>query len=118
MGLDEATPPNFGWPCYEGINRQPLVDAASLPLCTTLADEDVRPPILAYGHSTSLAPECASGGTSVTGVAVSRGNAYPMNYRQGIFMADYSLSASCSSPGPRTEPTTSPLPDSWPRRPR
>ncbi|MFI5044568.1 MAG: PQQ-dependent sugar dehydrogenase [Acidimicrobiales bacterium] len=104
MGLDEATPPNFGWPCYEGINRQPFVDAASLPLCTTLADEDVRPPILAYGHSTSLAPECASGGTSVTGVAVSRGNAYPMNYRQGIFMADYSRK--CIVFFPRTEDGT------------
>ena len=27
---------NFGWPCYEGIDRQPGYDAANLNICESL----------------------------------------------------------------------------------
>lgn len=89
--LDEPASPNFGWPCYEGPGRQALVDAEDLPLCESLTDTDVRPPALAYAHQSPLAPQCVSGGTSITGVAVARGNTtYPMPFNRGLFMADYS----------------------------
>src|SRR5436190_1426779 len=47
-GVDD--PVNFGWPCFEGRARNPRWTALRLPLCTSLADADVTPPVFAYAH--------------------------------------------------------------------
>ena len=88
--LDEAQPPNFGWPCYEGADRQPLVDELHLPLCDSLAPAQVRAPIWSDSHTGSLAPGCTSGGTSLTGIVVGRDSSYPEPFKNGLFVADYS----------------------------
>lgn len=90
LDIDSDTVPNFGWPCYEGPDRQPLVEAANLPLCQTLNDVDVTAPVYEYSHGDSLGAGCGTGGTSVTGLATVRNNPYPAPFNNGLYMADYS----------------------------
>ena len=48
---------NFGWPCYEGIDRQPGYDAANLNICESLyATGTVTPPFFRYSHSAQIVP--------------------------------------------------------------
>ncbi len=88
--LDADEVPNFGWPCFEGDDRQPTVDAAAIPLCQSLDDADVTRPSYKYSHRDSLGTGCATGGTSVTGLASVSKNSYAAPFDDGLFMADYS----------------------------
>ena len=55
----DATVENFGWPCYEGADRQSGYDSANLTICENLyapARARVVAPYYAYNHSAQVVP--------------------------------------------------------------
>jgi glucose/arabinose dehydrogenase len=91
----DATVENFGWPCYEGPNRQPGYDPIDLNLCETLYAQGAVTgitPYYSYAHFTGLytGDPCASGSTSSSGLAFYTGSAYPAEFNGALFFADYS----------------------------
>jgi glucose/arabinose dehydrogenase len=90
----DPTIENFGWPCYEGPNRQPGFDPADLNLCESLYAQGPAPgdlPYFSYAHFTGIYPgdPCSSGSSSVSGLAFYTGSAYPAQYQDALFFADY-----------------------------
>jgi len=92
---------NFGWPCYEGVGRQPGYDGANLGLCEhvyTSAADPVTAPYYTYGHHEKVVPgeACPPANpptptsSSTTGVAFYEGGDYPSGYDGALFFADYS----------------------------
>src|SRR5262249_12443989 len=86
---------NFGWPCYEGPNRQPLYEAANIPICQGLyaAPGAVTPPYYGYIHANPVVQgeQCTTDrGASITGVAFYPGGGYPAAYNGALFFADFS----------------------------
>lgn len=87
--------PNFGWPAYEGPNRQSGYDALNLPLLESLYTAGagaVVTPFFAYSHSAKVVANSnePTGGSSITGVAFyERGN-YPAAFDGAVFFTDYS----------------------------
>jgi glucose/arabinose dehydrogenase len=84
---------NFGWPCYEGTDRQPGYAAANLTLCNSLyASGGARSPYFSYRHDTNVVPGdgCATGSSSISGLAFHTGTGYPADYDGALFFADYS----------------------------
>ncbi|GIG60373.1 hypothetical protein Lfu02_47450 [Longispora fulva] len=95
--LDRLATPgsNFGWPCHEGNARQPGYDGANLNLCESLYTAGgVTAPYYAYNHASQVVPgeTCPTGGSAVSGLAFypGSGGAYPAEYRNALFFADYS----------------------------
>ena len=87
----DSTVENFGWPCYEGSPKQPGWDAAGLNLCTSLSAGAVTNPYYSYNHANKIAGEsCASGSSSVSGIAFESNSAFPAAYSGALFFADYS----------------------------
>jgi PKD repeat protein len=88
---------NFGWPCYEGVGRQPGYDGANLNICENLYGSNpsaVTAPYFAYRHTDRVVPNetCPTGSSSIAGLQfefVSGGN-YPTDYQNALFFADYS----------------------------
>jgi glucose/arabinose dehydrogenase len=86
---------NFGWPCYEGSDRQAGYEAANLPICSALYAQAnaVTPPFFAYSHSARVVPNdpCPTGGSAIAGLAIQfyTGNQYPPKYNGALFFADY-----------------------------
>ena len=85
---------NFGWPCYEGIPKQPGYDAANLAICTSLSPSAVTSPYFAYRHSDKVVPgeTCPIGSSSIAGLAFEfspTGGTFPTGYRGALFFADY-----------------------------
>jgi glucose/arabinose dehydrogenase len=75
---------NFGWPCYEGSQRQPGYEPA--PTCQSLYAQGPTaavPPVLAYAH--------VGGGASVTGGVFYSGTAFPSQYHGAYLYGDYAL---------------------------
>ncbi|HEY3258941.1 MAG TPA: PQQ-dependent sugar dehydrogenase [Pseudonocardiaceae bacterium] len=93
---NDATAENFGWPCYEGPNRQSGYDGANLNLCESLyapGDPGHNAPYFTYNHSTNVVPGdgCpTANGSSITGLAFENGSTYPAEYRSALFFSDYS----------------------------
>ncbi len=85
---------NFGWPCYEGPNRQGGYDGADLTICEDLYGQPTatQQPFFSYQHGTPVVTGdgCATGGSSTAGLAFYQGGAYPAAYDQALFFADYS----------------------------
>jgi glucose/arabinose dehydrogenase len=92
-----ASPPDFGWPCYEGTLNARLM----IPICAQMyASETAAPgsvltrPYFEYTHNQAVVPGQTCGvGTSgaVTGVAFApAGGSFPPPYRGALFFADYS----------------------------
>jgi glucose/arabinose dehydrogenase/PKD repeat protein len=87
--------PNFGWPCYEGDFREPGYEAAGIPICEGLYQEDspgVVEPRIAWRHCDPVFgiqncdfPNISS---STSGVEFYEGDAYPDEYRGALFFAD------------------------------
>ena len=88
-----ATLGNFGWPCYEGVGRQPSYDATNLDICENLYSEAgaVTTPLFTYAHSQSVVggDGCTTGGSSISGLAFYGGGNYPAAYQGALFFADY-----------------------------
>ncbi len=84
---------NFGWPCYEGPQRQLTYDGADLDLCEDLygAPGAVTGPRLAYLHGSTVVPgeTCPTGFSALAGVDFYAGNAFPSSYNGALFFADY-----------------------------
>ena len=70
---------NFGWPCFEGQNPQPLYQAA-YQQCRDLSNGAVTPPLYTYPH-----PE----GNAAIGGSFYTATQYPVRYRGDYFFADY-----------------------------
>jgi glucose/arabinose dehydrogenase len=87
---------NFGWPCYEGFDRQSGFDSANLSICENLYADGlpaVRAPVFAWDHAAQVVPgeTCPPGSSSVAGIAFGPlSGPYPSNYRGALFFADYS----------------------------
>ncbi|WP_412539823.1 PQQ-dependent sugar dehydrogenase [Longispora sp. K20-0274] len=86
---------NFGWPCHEGGARQPGYDGANLNLCESLYTAGgATGPHYAYNHASKVVAgeTCPTGGSAVSGLAFypASGGAYPAEYRNALFFADYS----------------------------
>jgi glucose/arabinose dehydrogenase/fibronectin type 3 domain-containing protein len=69
---------NYGWPCYEGASVQPAY--ADEPPCLALPASEVTQPFHTYNHSV---------GSTAIGGPIYTGNAYPEEYRNNFFFADY-----------------------------
>ena len=85
---------NFGWPCYEGTPAQSGYQGAGLNQCSSLygTPGSVAAPYYAYNHSQCVVsyPGCATGGSSITGVAFYQGRSYPAAYNGALFFGDHS----------------------------
>ena len=85
---------NFGWPCYEGVGRQPAYEAANLNLCENLyaTPSAVTPPYFTYQHQQDIVPgePCSNGSSSISGLAFYAGASYPAPYSGALFFGDYS----------------------------
>jgi glucose/arabinose dehydrogenase len=91
----DGTVENFGWPCYEGPNRQPGFDAADLNLCESLYIQGQAPsdrPYFSYAHFAGIysGDPCSTGSSSVSGLSFYTGSSYPSQYQNALFFADYS----------------------------
>ncbi|GAB3501023.1 PQQ-dependent sugar dehydrogenase [Amycolatopsis cihanbeyliensis] len=89
----DAVAENFGWPCYEGDERQPGYDGANLNRCESLyAGAGQDEPYFAYRHNSEVVPGdgCATDGSSVAGIAFESGSDYPAAYDGALFFADSS----------------------------
>jgi MYXO-CTERM domain-containing protein len=96
---------NFGWPCYEGRDRQGGYDGANLELCERLYGEAnaVAPPHFTYAHSARVVPgeSCPVGSSSVTALAFYSGDTFPARYRGALFFGDYARRCAWAMlPGP------------------
>jgi glucose/arabinose dehydrogenase len=111
---------NFGWPCYEGYSPQSGYQSLGLNTCNALynATGSVTPPIYAYQHGGTMAPNdaCPTGGGSVSGIAFYNGGSlpgpvgtYPAQYDGAMFFADYSrqcISVMFAGPDGIPDPST------------
>jgi glucose/arabinose dehydrogenase len=94
----DNTVENFGWPCYEGPNRQSGYDGANLNICETLYANGpgaVTAPYFAYHHNNRVVPNeaCPTGSSSTAGLEfefADSGSSYPADYDGSLFFADYS----------------------------
>lgn len=88
---------NFGWPCYEGVNRQAGYDSANLAICESLyaSPGAVTSPYFSYHHTARVVPNesCPTGSSSIAGTQFVFGagqSPYPTEYDDALFFADYS----------------------------
>jgi len=92
-----AAPLNFGWPCYEGANRQPAFDGLNVTMCEQLysTPSAMTSPYHTYSHREVLAPgetctDTAPCTSAITGLAFYTSGEYPSAYNGALFFADYS----------------------------
>jgi glucose/arabinose dehydrogenase/PKD repeat protein len=104
---------NFGWPCYEGPNRQAGYEGTNLSLCEQLygVANAVTAPLYAYRHADQVVPgdDCGSGSSSISGLAFYTGGPYPAEYDGALFFADYSRNCiwvMFNPPAPGSPPPT------------
>jgi glucose/arabinose dehydrogenase len=81
---------NFGWPCYEGVNPQPLYQTAFPSRCAPLTPSVVTAPLLSYPlPGTPPAAGAPIVGNTVLGGPFYTATLYPEVYRGNWFVADY-----------------------------
>ena len=83
---------DFGWPCYEGANRQSSFDSLNLNMCENFYTAGGHAtPYYAYNHNaTVVAGEtCPTGGSAIDGPAFYNGGSYPASYAGALFFGDY-----------------------------
>jgi glucose/arabinose dehydrogenase len=83
---------NFGWPCFEGPNRQPAYAAAGLSACSQLyASNEHVAPYYAYVHEDEVVAgdECGTGQAAISGLAFYGNGVYPETYDGALFFADF-----------------------------
>ena len=90
----DSTVENFGWPCYEGKDRQAGYDGANLNICENLYGQAgaVKGPYYAYDHNAKVVSgePCGTGSSSMSGLAFYKGGPYPSGYDGALFFSDYS----------------------------
>jgi glucose/arabinose dehydrogenase len=77
---------NFGWPCFEGNDRQPDYNAV-FSECQALSSSAVTAPLYTYHHSDPDAFGVT--GATVIGGPIYTGSEYPVQYQGSLFIADY-----------------------------
>ena len=101
---------NFGWPCYEGVGRQPGYEAAGLGICQGLYGRPgaVTDPFFTYDDEDPVVsgePCSTATGTSITGLTFYSGGSYPAAYGGTLFFADYNRGCIWTMPqGPSGDP--------------
>ena len=89
-----ATVANAGWPCYEGNSRHGGFQAADLDLCSSLyaAPTGLLTPYFAYQHYRPIIANetCATGSSSISGLAFYGNGTYPAQFAGALFFADHS----------------------------
>ncbi len=93
----KGAPRNFGWPCYEGPNKNVQFDSLDLTLCENLyADGTAHGPYYAYPRGSRVVPgdPCPDGpipGAVISGAAFypTTGGPFPAAYRRALFFSDY-----------------------------
>jgi uncharacterized repeat protein (TIGR01451 family) len=91
-----GTVENFGWPCYEGVGQQPgYRDSANVGICPGLyaaGPNAVVAPYYTYNHGAHIVSteNCATGSSSISGLAFYQGGSYPSAYNGALFFSDYS----------------------------
>jgi len=93
----DSTVENFGWPCYEGNARQSGYDSANLNICENLYNAGsgaITAPYFTYNHGAKVVgtDNCPTGSSSAAGLTFQfgSGTAYPVEYQDALFFADYS----------------------------
>jgi glucose/arabinose dehydrogenase len=85
---------NFGWPCYEGVAKQPNFDALNVNLCESLYTPGgtTTGPYYQYDHHAQpvATDGCPTGGSAISGLAFTAGDNFPPAYDGALFFADYS----------------------------
>lgn len=84
---------NFGWPCYEGSQRQGSYDALDLTMCEQLYETPgaVTQPFWAFTRGEQPDPDtCTSQNAALSGVAFADKTSYPVGYEGALFVSDYS----------------------------
>ncbi len=85
---------NFGWPCYEGPDKEGSYRGLGADACEALyaAPAQVTPPVFTYAHVDTVVPgdPCGTGQASVSGLAFHQGGGYPYAYEDALFFSDYS----------------------------
>ncbi len=85
---------NFGWPCYEGAQRQSSYDNLNLNICENLYAAGagaVSAPLYSYSHASKVSTEtCPTGTSSISGLAFYNGGTFPSQYNGALFFSDYS----------------------------
>ena len=92
IDLAVGGPPNFGWPCYEGLSPQAGYQAAGLSSCVSLYLEgSARPPYFSYQHSAPVVPgeSCPVGTSSISGLAFYTSGSYPTALNGALFFTDW-----------------------------
>ncbi|MFI5006527.1 MAG: PQQ-dependent sugar dehydrogenase [Solirubrobacterales bacterium] len=92
IDLAVGGPPNFGWPCYEGLIPQGGYQAAGLSTCQSLyAEGSARPPFWSYQHSGQVVPgeTCPIGTSSISGLAFYTSGNYPTALNGALFFTDW-----------------------------
>jgi len=98
---DISSVANFGWPCYEGADpngvslRQSGYDGLNVSVCENLYAEGssaVVAPYYTYNHGAQVVAgeTCATGSSSIAGLAFYAGGPFPDTYDGALFFADYS----------------------------
>jgi glucose/arabinose dehydrogenase len=84
---------NFGWPCYEGTERQANFDPVNLDICENLysTPNAVKAPYFAYGHKSPVVTgeTCPATSSSITGPTFYNGGSYPDRYDGSLIFGDY-----------------------------
>jgi len=85
---------DFGWPCYEGPDQEPDWVSAQVDICMNDLYKNpsvVTAPFLGYRHTASVVSGdgCATGGSSITGLAFYGSGSYPSQYDGALFFADH-----------------------------
>jgi glucose/arabinose dehydrogenase len=92
VDLAVGGPPNFGWPCYEGVVPQAGYQAAGLATCASLYVEgSARPPYFSYQHTAQVVPgeTCPIGTSSISGLAFYTSGNYPTALHGALFFTDW-----------------------------
>ncbi len=87
-------PPNFGWPCYEGPNREPHWEPRGATICQDLYDSppaDLAFPTLSFARGPLDEIPCVGGGAAMSGLAFYDGDMFPDEYDGALFLADQQL---------------------------
>jgi glucose/arabinose dehydrogenase len=85
---------NFGWPCYEGANRNSGWDNLNINICENLygaGASAVQAPYFAYRHEQAVfaGDPCPTGGGVISGIAFYGGGDYPARLDNALFFTDY-----------------------------
>ncbi len=83
--------PNFGWPCYEGPERQGEFDALEVALCESLYEAEPAEltfPVASLARSDPRRGDCADGGVAISALSFYSGTTFPVDLHGALFFGD------------------------------